>query len=214
MMDAELIADTNVVSYLFRNGQLGFDYRYLISGQAVGITEVSVEELHYGAALNGWGERRRQHLVSFLAGFILVPTHLGIAEICGYLRAGRRRVWRPIELADAWIAATALWYQIPVVTNDRDLERIPGLNVLTLLDGWEARDSHYRGRNYGCFISTAEARRLRDEGRSKEARAVRAEEMLMAMRAWLRQVRERKLAYQKRDAAFSAQPVRSPVRTA
>ena len=41
MMPADLIADTNVISYLFRNGQLGFDYRYLISGQAVGITELN-----------------------------------------------------------------------------------------------------------------------------------------------------------------------------
>jgi len=166
MIDAELIADTNVVSYLFRNGQLGFDYRYLISGQAVGITELSVEELHYGAALNGWGERRRQHLVSFLAGFILVPTHV------------------------------ALWYQIPLVTNDRDLERIPGLNVLTLLDGWEARDSNYRRGSYEHFISTRAALRRRDEVRSGAVYPVPAEEAFKAMRAWLRQVRERKLASQ------------------
>jgi predicted nucleic acid-binding protein len=199
-MDAELIADTNVVSYLFRSSQLGFDYRYLISGQAVGITELSVEELHYGAALNGWGERRRQHLVSFLAGFILVPIHVGIAEVCGHLRAGRRRVGRPIELADAWIAATALWYQIPVVTNDRDLERIPGLNVLTLLDGWEARDSHRCG-DYEYFISPPAARRRRDEVPSGEIDPLPAEEAFNAMHAWLRQVRERKLESQTRVSA-------------
>jgi predicted nucleic acid-binding protein len=62
-----------------------------------------------------------------------------VAEVCAGLRAARRRVGRPIELADAWVAATALWYEVPLVTHDRDLERIPGLEVLTLLDGWRAR---------------------------------------------------------------------------
>jgi hypothetical protein len=52
------------------------------------------------------------------------------------LRAQRERIGRPIGLADAWIAATALWYDVPLVTHDRDMEGIPGLQVLTLHGGW------------------------------------------------------------------------------
>jgi hypothetical protein len=33
-------------------------------------------------------------------------------------------------------AACALWFDIPLVTQDRDLEGIPGLRVLTLHDEW------------------------------------------------------------------------------
>jgi len=140
MIDAELLADTNVVSYLFRNSKLGIDYRYLISGRPTGVTALTVEELHYGAAADGWGERRIGQLHMFLADFIVVATPAAVAEICGHLRAQRARVGRVIELADAWVAATALWYDLPVVTHDRDLERIPGLSVLTLHDGWRVRE--------------------------------------------------------------------------
>ena len=140
MIEPDLVADTNVVSYLFENGDLGFEYRYLISGQPIGVTLLTVEELEYGAAVARWGDRRRRALHAFLNAFYLLPTPLEIAEICANLRAERSRVGRPIELADAWVAATGLWYGVPVVTHDRDLERIPGLEVLTLLDGWRARE--------------------------------------------------------------------------
>jgi tRNA(fMet)-specific endonuclease VapC len=136
---AKLIADTNVVSYLFENDELGFDYRYLMGGQPTGVTPLSVEEVQYGAAIARWGDSRRRALHAFMHAFILLPTPVPVAEICGNLRAERSRVGRPIELADAWVAATGLWYGVPVVTHDRDLERIPGLEVLTLLDGWQAR---------------------------------------------------------------------------
>src|SRR5262245_5581515 len=131
MTAAQIVVDTNVVSYLFRNGSLGFEYRYLISGQPAGITVLTLEELYYGADCAGWGERKRRQLEEFLADFLVVATRPEIARVCGYIRAVRGRLGRPIDLPDAWLAATALWYQIPVVTHDRDLEGIPGLDVVT-----------------------------------------------------------------------------------
>jgi tRNA(fMet)-specific endonuclease VapC len=145
MTSAELIADTNIVSYLFRNSVLGTNYRCLIGDCPIGITSLSLEELYYGAALNRWGDAKRQRLDSFLKDFVIVQWQPEVAEICGSLRAERRRVGRPIELADAWVAATALWNDIPVVTHDRDLEAIPGLRVVTLHDGWQIRGTSSAG---------------------------------------------------------------------
>jgi tRNA(fMet)-specific endonuclease VapC len=43
------------------------------------------------------------------------------------------RKGRPIEDADAWIAAAALLYELPVVThNPRHFQHIEGLKVLTV----------------------------------------------------------------------------------
>src|SRR5262245_21835879 len=123
MIEAKVVADTNVVSYLFENDEQGLEYRYLIGGQRMGITLLSVEELYYGAARGKWGEPRRQALYSFLDAFVVLPAFDPVVYICANLRAERRRIGRPIELADAWVAATGLWFDIPVVTHDRDLER-------------------------------------------------------------------------------------------
>jgi tRNA(fMet)-specific endonuclease VapC len=46
--------------------------------------------------------------------------------------AAARRAGRPIGPADAWIAATALRYGVPLVThNPSDYTGVPGLSVLS-----------------------------------------------------------------------------------
>ena len=48
------------------------------------------------------------------------------AQIVAALRAGQRRV----PILDALIAATAIVAQVPVVTQDRDYDAIPDLQVI------------------------------------------------------------------------------------
>jgi tRNA(fMet)-specific endonuclease VapC len=140
MITAKLVLDTNVISYLFRE-KAGTSGYWALVKEPAGITVITLAELYFGAALDEWGQEKLGRLDTLLRRFFLLPTSAAIAEICGNVRAERYRVGRPIELADAWIAATALWFDVPVVTHDRDLERIPGLQVLTLHDNWQVRDS-------------------------------------------------------------------------
>jgi predicted nucleic acid-binding protein len=43
-----------------------------------------------------------------------------------------RRIGRTIQTADAWIAATAMYYQTPLSTNnDADYAMVEGLTVLS-----------------------------------------------------------------------------------
>ena len=64
--------------------------------------------------------------------YSVAPFHLEMAEHFARLRAHRRSIGREIETADAWIAATALWLECPVVThNRRDFQDIPGLEVIS-----------------------------------------------------------------------------------
>jgi hypothetical protein len=41
-----------------------------------------------------------------------------------------RDIGRKLALNDSWIAATALAYQLPLVTQDADYDDIPGLHVI------------------------------------------------------------------------------------
>jgi predicted nucleic acid-binding protein len=48
----------------------------------------------------------------------------------GFFR--REEKGRPIQTADAWIAASALYYQVPLITNNRaDYSAVDGLVVLS-----------------------------------------------------------------------------------
>jgi predicted nucleic acid-binding protein len=43
-----------------------------------------------------------------------------------------RRQGQPIQTADAWIAASALLYQAPLITNNgSDYAMVPGLTILS-----------------------------------------------------------------------------------
>ena len=62
----------------------------------------------------------------------MAPFHLDMTERFAQLRSHRRSIGREIETADAWIAATALWLECPVVThNRRDFQGIPDLKVIS-----------------------------------------------------------------------------------
>jgi predicted nucleic acid-binding protein len=142
MIAVELVADTNVLSYLFRQSSLGVSYRCLIGERPVGVTGLTLAEIHFGAAIGGWGRRKIEELKSFLNRFTHVPDTEEIAEICGHVRAQHERVGRAISWPDACAAASALWLQVPLVTHDRDHEGIPGLQVLTLHDDWRIGEEH------------------------------------------------------------------------
>jgi tRNA(fMet)-specific endonuclease VapC len=70
-----------------------------------------------------WGASRRDLMGRFLARFtVLLPDN------------ETARLWaRPITFTDAWIAATAMQLNIPLVThNARDYEALDELTILTV----------------------------------------------------------------------------------
>jgi predicted nucleic acid-binding protein len=141
MTAVQLIADTNVLSYLFHESLLGVQYEELIGSQSVGVTGHSIAELRAGAVMAQWGERRLMEQWRFLDQFTHVADTKEMAEVCGALRGVRSRIGQPIDWPDAWAAACALWLNVPLVTHDRDLEGIPGLRVLTVHKGWRVREA-------------------------------------------------------------------------
>jgi predicted nucleic acid-binding protein len=108
----------------------------LIEEREVGLTGHSFAELRAGPVIGRWGERRLNEYLQFLRRFTHVPCTREMAEVCGVIRGVRRTIGKPIEWADAWVAACALWLDVPLVTHDKDLEGIPGLRVLTVHDEW------------------------------------------------------------------------------
>jgi predicted nucleic acid-binding protein len=70
-------------------------------------------------------------LRQFLDDFAIVPLSKGMEEIVAQVKADRHRTGRTMETADLWIAATALYYKVPLVTHDEDFADTPGLRIIT-----------------------------------------------------------------------------------
>ena len=128
-MEVRLI-DTNIVSFQMRSHSLFDLYRPHLFNLSIVVSFQTVGELWEGAELANWGKKKRRILELTLQEYQVIESDRAICERWAYVRAVRRS--RPIGVADAWIAATALAYGLELVThNPNDFAGIPGLAVIT-----------------------------------------------------------------------------------
>ena len=70
----------------------------------------------------------REHL----RNFVTYPFELPLCRKWAAVTAAARANGRPIGCADAWIAATALLHEIPLITHNRnDFSSVSGLEVIS-----------------------------------------------------------------------------------
>lgn len=73
---------------------------------------------------------RRLATLEYVSGLVLLPVDSRVAEAWAVLRVSLRETDLRMKANDAWIAATALAHRLPVVTQDRDFDDVPGLEVI------------------------------------------------------------------------------------
>jgi predicted nucleic acid-binding protein len=79
-----------------------------------------------------WGAARQRRLAEHLADYTIHPYDRDLCRWWATVRVACRRMGQPIEGADAWIAATALLYGVPLAThNFGHFSRVPGLTVIS-----------------------------------------------------------------------------------
>jgi tRNA(fMet)-specific endonuclease VapC len=86
-------------------------------------------ELEQWALLSNWGIKRVEWLRIFLRRFAIVPSSHDLVLKWAEAMVSARRGGRRIETADAWIAATALLYDAPLLTHNKtDYRGVTGLS--------------------------------------------------------------------------------------
>ena len=123
-----IVLDTDVVSFLFKADTRAQIYLPQLQDRQWFNSFMTEAELEQWALLANWSEKRVVWLRLFLSRFVVVPSsHDLVLKWAGAMVAARRN-GRRIETADAWIAATALLYDAPLLTHNKaDYLGIPGL---------------------------------------------------------------------------------------
>jgi tRNA(fMet)-specific endonuclease VapC len=125
-----LVVDTSVVSYILKKHSLAPDYWKILKGRPLAISFMTVAELYRWPLQRNWSDRRTDQLHQHIRGYTLLRHTIAMSREWAKIKCRRGH---PISDSDAWIAATALLYEIPLVThNPRHFLHIDGLRILTV----------------------------------------------------------------------------------
>ncbi len=128
-----VVGDTDVVSFLFNRDPIRSPrYAPHLQGRTLVLPFAVVGEMLFGAERRNWGVHRRRQLERFIRCYWIEYPNYVVCEIWAEVRAVMRRTGPPIERQDAWIAATALYLDVPLVThNAHHYAGVPRLQMLT-----------------------------------------------------------------------------------
>ena len=127
-MDSVLV-DADVFSFILKRDTRAALYRRHIDGKRRTLCFMTLAELHRWVIERNWGVKRVAELREKLKQYVILHSD---DEIAKRYAAVRNIKGYPVNLGDAWIAATALRHGLPLVTHNRKhFERIPGLAVVS-----------------------------------------------------------------------------------
>lgn len=136
MTNTTVLLDTSVLgAWLKPVPETVVAYHRHVVGRLPAIALQTAAELRFGALAAGWGERRRQEVEALIGRCAVLPNDDETAMTWASLRAACRARGHPLgqkhQMGDLWVAATAVRWGIPLVTDDADFRGCPGLEVIT-----------------------------------------------------------------------------------
>jgi tRNA(fMet)-specific endonuclease VapC len=127
-----VVVDTCVVSFVFKRDSRAELYRPHLDGNLLVISFMTLAELYRWPLERDWGETRRMALEQRMREYTVYPFTRDLCRQWATATDEARRNGNEIKVDDAWIAATALLYDIPLVTHNRsDFEGVPDLSVIS-----------------------------------------------------------------------------------
>lgn len=127
------VADTGVASFIFKNDSRASFYEAQLIGLLPVVSFMTIAEMDAWALRHQWGPTRTARMEAFLQSrFTIVIADRGLCRLWAEVTTACLRAGRPIQTADAWIAATAIQLNAPLFThNQADFAAVPGLAIVS-----------------------------------------------------------------------------------
>jgi len=127
-----VVLDTDIISYLYKRDTRADLYRQHLNDPPFIISFMSLGELRRWTLERNWGGSRRQELEEYLSRYFVIHSEDQICTRWAEAMSTAQSNGRPIAASDAWIAATALFLDVPLVThNVRHYTGVSGLRVIS-----------------------------------------------------------------------------------
>lgn len=127
-----VVIDTDVLSFYLKNDSRFAKYAGELDGKQLVISFQTQAELMLWQELHNWSDARRDKAARLIAQqYIVFPVDAALCRTWAQLRSDVQKAGRVIQVADAWIAATAIALGVPLAThNARDFSHIAKLNLI------------------------------------------------------------------------------------
>jgi predicted nucleic acid-binding protein len=120
-------------------------YAKLLAGRTILISFITVGELRFGALRAKWGAKRLAALDDAIGEVKVVWPGDGLVSAYAELRAecvaAGHGLGEKSNEADRWVAATARFVGVPLVSDDGVFVSAPGIELLTAPPGGGGRDA-------------------------------------------------------------------------
>ena len=127
-----LLIDTDVLSFTYKKDSRAVLYESHLEGNFLIISFMTLAELNLWTLSNNWGEKRKNSFSEFLEDYLVIYADEKLCKIWANIKSDTHKKGRPVETADAWVAAAALMFDIPLVTHNRKhFENISNLKIIS-----------------------------------------------------------------------------------
>lgn len=128
-----IMVDTDVISFFQKRDSRYLLYKQHLSGTEKFISFMTWAELQRWPLERNWGARRRDEFFNSIEeGYGIIYADDKLCQIWAQIMSSSRKKGRPIDSADAWVAAVAIMFDIPLVThNKKHFENIDNLRVIS-----------------------------------------------------------------------------------
>jgi tRNA(fMet)-specific endonuclease VapC len=132
-----LVVDTDIFVWLTRGKKQAEPYAPLVTGKRMVLSFATVAELWRGAHTQSYGATSKAKLEADIGLAVVVPptndlTHEW-ARLTASARSSGHSLGQKAQAHDAWIAATARFFEIPLLTgNQTHFQGVDGLQLVPL----------------------------------------------------------------------------------
>ncbi len=127
-----VLVDTNVVSFAYKHDSRSILYEPHLKGNFLLLSFMTLAELQLWTIKYNWGEKRKIEFAKYLDDYLIIYPDEELCRVWGEVKSDGHKQGKPISTADAWVAAVALLFDIPLVThNRRDFINVANLKIIS-----------------------------------------------------------------------------------
>ena len=127
-----VVIDTDVVSFIFKKDTRSALYEPHLDGEFMILSFMTMAELFQWSLASNWGNRKMSEFEVHLRRYSIHHSTSELARLWADVRDNGRGIGKSIASADAWVAATALYYNVPLVThNAGDFSGVQNLSIIS-----------------------------------------------------------------------------------